>query len=91
MKLLTILSLTTAASAWTFTFSGGVRDGKGNKGCTGITHSKGQTFEWDRAFLSDCCIHLYDDNHCGNEVGFSCSDWKKTSSRDLYSFKVTNC
>jgi len=91
MKLLPLLTLASSASAWTFVFSGGVRDGTGNKGCTAINHARGQTFEWDRGFFSDCCIHLYDSSSCSNEVGISCPDWKKTASRDLKGFRVTNC
>jgi hypothetical protein len=92
MKFLTILSLATAAQAgWTFTYSGGVKDGSGNKGCTKITHKAGREFNWDRSTFSSCCIRLYSDSSCKNQVGYSCPDWKKVASRDLNSFKVTSC
>ncbi|KAL2267897.1 hypothetical protein VTJ83DRAFT_5174 [Remersonia thermophila] len=94
MKFFTVLTLASAASAWTFVHSGGkVADGTGNKSCTKIDHKKGQQFSWDRATFSSCCIRLYSDSSCteANQVGYSCSDWTKTASQNINGFRVTSC
>ncbi|KAF2730995.1 hypothetical protein EJ04DRAFT_514903 [Polyplosphaeria fusca] len=80
-----------AASAWTLVLANRVWDGTGNKGCTPATTPAGSTLDWDRAWLSDCCVHLYNDASCSSQVGYSCKDWKKTTSQRISTFKVTNC
>jgi len=91
MKALTIISLATAASAWTFSYTGGVRDGGGNRDCQAINHPAGDTFDWSNAWYSDCCIRLYDSSSCSNQIGFSCDDWKKKASQAIKGWRVTNC
>jgi hypothetical protein len=90
-----LLALSPAVSAWSFTYgpdgAQGVGSGSANQGCKGIYHPSGATFEWDRGFFEDCCIHLYGDGNCQAQVGLSCPDWEKTASQDLWSYKVTDC
>ncbi|KAI9665573.1 MAG: hypothetical protein M1831_001716 [Alyxoria varia] len=86
-----------SATAWTFTWRQSnntphVANGGGNKGCSGISHAKGKTFEWDRALFSDCCIKVYTNSKCsGDPAGYSCGDWTKKASVDLGSYKVESC
>jgi hypothetical protein len=92
MKAVQLITLfTTTASAWTFSYSGGVRDGKGDRGCTGINHPKGAEFDWSNAWYSSCCLHLYDSSSCSNQVGYSCDDWKKKASQPIKGYKITDC
>ncbi|CAG8664119.1 36431_t:CDS:1 [Gigaspora margarita] len=49
------------------------------------------SFQWDRAWLEDCCVHF---KALDREIGFSCDDWKKpnmNSDNQMTSFCVTNC
>lgn len=86
------LSSLSPVTAWTFTDGfGRVYDGRGNKGCSTEDTNKGQVFEWDRGRSENCCIRLYQKRGCDTQVGFSCPDWKKTSSQPHRSFKVTDC
>ena len=80
-------------AGWSFIYGNpkNVDSGKGNQGCKAITNRAGTEFKWDRSFFSDCCIHLYKDNHCGQQVGISCPDWSKTASQNLFSYRVTDC
>lgn len=88
---LTLPSLTSAA-AWTFVDGyGHTFSGDKNRGCTAQDTNKGQEFSWNRGWFKDCCIHLYERRGCESEVGLSCPDWKKKSSKKLQSFKVTDC
>jgi hypothetical protein len=87
-----------SASAWTFTWrdSSGtahVHDGgSDNMGCAQIAQAQGQQFDWARGWFSSCCISLYSNNGCvGDPQGYSCDDWSKTASLNLYSYQVTNC
>jgi len=89
-----LLAIILPAQAWAWTYvdgSGSVFDGRRNVGCTKSITPAGKTFDWDRGFFEDCCIHLYAEPGCVNQVGFSCSDWKKPASRNLGAFTVTNC
>ena len=86
------IALPSLASAWTYVDGyGHTFSGSKDKGCTAQDTRAGQTFSWDRGFFEDCCIHLYETAGCGSEVGLSCKDWKKASSKVLRGFKVTNC
>lgn len=95
MKLsIALLALTPTAlvNGWVLTLNKQVWDGSGNKGCTGnFKYGKGQLLEWDRAWYSTCCIHLYADGKCDKEVGYSCGSWKKTLSQTVESFKIDSC
>lgn len=93
-----LLATASLSSAWTLTWrnSNGqatVADGTKNRGCSGISHAAGQTFEWDRGWWwkDSCCVSLYRDASCGSRNGYSCDDWKKAASENIKSYKVTNC
>src|SRR5262245_26648382 len=94
---LAIFMAQSAAASWTFSWRdpGGTPHvvlGTLNNECKVINHGKGQRFEWDRSFWSDCCIKLYVNPYCSGEpAGDSCSDWKKTASVALLSYEVTSC
>ena len=80
------------ATAWTFSDGyGHVWSGSNNKGCTTSSTKVGQKFKWDVGVFQDCCVHLYETASCTSEVGYSCDDWSKASSKVLKSFKITNC
>lgn len=80
-------------AGWSFIYGSpkDVDSGDGDQGCKAITNKAGTDFQWHRSFWSNCCIHMYKDNHCGQQVGISCPDWSKTSSQNLYSYRVTDC
>lgn len=81
------------ASAWTFTYGrpSHVADGHANRGCRSINHPKGVRFSWDRGFFENCCIRLYGDASCHDQIGYSCPDWSKVSSQRIRGYKVTSC
>ena len=86
------LALPSLTCAWTFVDGyGHTFSGSNNRDCTGSDTKAEETFDWDVGFFEDCCIHLYEDAACDSEVGFSCDDWKKAASKNLNSFRVTNC
>lgn len=95
MKLLIpLLALTPMAlvSGWDLVLDKQVWNGGGDQGCTGgFKYGNGELLEWDRAWYSTCCIHLYKDGKCKTQVGYSCASWKKTLDQTVESFKVDSC
>jgi hypothetical protein len=90
--ILSMLAIPYLATAWTLQLGGDVWDGKGNQNCKGgFFHRKGEILSWDRAFISDCCVHLYQDAKCSHQVGYSCKDWDKTLGQTVGSFAVSDC
>ncbi|KAF2013579.1 hypothetical protein BU24DRAFT_424579 [Aaosphaeria arxii CBS 175.79] len=72
-----------AINAWTLTLGGNVWNGKGDRDCKASVTAKGKALDWANAWYSSCCLHLYNDAGCTNQVGYSCNDWKKTLSQPV--------
>ena len=77
--------------SWTLSLGGTVFDGSSNRGCTAHGHPQGQTFSWNRGFFESCCVHLYSDTGCSNQIGVSCPPWEQQASRDINGFSVSDC
>lgn len=93
-RVITLLALTPMGlvDGWVLTLNKQVWNGEGDKGCTGgFKYGDGQLLEWDRAWYSDCCLHLYQDGKCKTQVGYSCGSWKKTLDQTVESFSVDSC
>ncbi|RMZ68331.1 hypothetical protein GMOD_00009943 [Pyrenophora seminiperda CCB06] len=94
MKLTTAILLPllpAAINAWTLELGDQVYDGTESKVCTRATANLGSHMDWDRAWPSGCCLHLYADEICTTQNGYSCADWETNLRHDVKAFKVSNC
>jgi hypothetical protein len=81
---------------WTLTYGFGshVITGNGNTKCTAITNFLAdEDFTWSVSGLSStfCCLSLYVDSGCMDQILQACSSETETVSENVGSYKVTGC
>lgn len=60
--------------------------------CSQAAGTKGQKISWFRSGNSDCCLRVFSDKKCNNQIGWSCSNWPDhVLGQNMVAIRVTNC